>query len=139
MSSGTGAAPAPILFYGHTGGSKYACFSNFYPAPFSLDGHTWPTTEHYFQAAKFPAHAQFDCIRLADSPAKAKTLGRSRAAPLRPDWEEIKVPLMRKALLAKFSQHAALQAVLLGTGDAHIAEAGARALPGNGAAPGVSR
>ena len=30
-------------------------FSNFYGSPIDIDGVVWPTTEHYFQAMKFPA------------------------------------------------------------------------------------
>ena len=32
---------------------EYGCFSNFSPHRIKLDGKTWPTSEHYFQARKF--------------------------------------------------------------------------------------
>ena len=41
----------PIGFYG--AGNKYGQFSNFYRAEITIDGKTFPTTEHYFQAVKF--------------------------------------------------------------------------------------
>ncbi|KAF9194169.1 hypothetical protein BGZ50_006648 [Haplosporangium sp. Z 11] len=80
-----------IMFYRQE--SPYGEFSNFYYAPIVLDGHTWPTTEHYFQAQKF-AHAT-DCdymelIRLTSTPGSAAKMGRRRSWPLRSDWEHTK-------------------------------------------------
>ena len=40
-----------ILFYGTKGDLGF--LSNFYPAPFVLDGNHYPTNEHYFQSKKF--------------------------------------------------------------------------------------
>ena len=47
---------------------------------FELDGKHWPTVEHYFQAAKYLGTDEdwAEQIRLAATPAKAKTMGRSR-------------------------------------------------------------
>ena len=52
----------------------------------------------------------------------AARLGRSRAVPIRPDWEEVKDDAMRRAVLAKFEQNVAIHAILLATGDADIVE-----------------
>jgi ribA/ribD-fused uncharacterized protein len=113
--------PAQIIqFYGTS--DEYGCFSNFAHTPIRLRGRTWPTVEHYFQAQKFPDTAQEEVIRLARSPTNAKRLGRSRKFRLRRDWEQVKDAIMREAVLAKFTQHPDLAAVLLGTGDAVIAE-----------------
>ncbi len=49
-------------------------------------------------------------------------MGRDRGRPLRPDWEAVKDDVMYRAVLAKFSQHAHLKAVLLGTNDATLVE-----------------
>jgi ribA/ribD-fused uncharacterized protein len=49
-------------------------------------------------------------------------MGRSRQRPLRADWERVKDEVMLAGLRAKFAQHAALRATLLGTGDAEIVE-----------------
>jgi ribA/ribD-fused uncharacterized protein len=105
-----------IKFYGRT--DEYGCFSNFAHSPFRLNGQTWPSVEHYFQAAKFPDTEHAEAIRLAKSPGKAKAMGRSRKYRLRRDWESVKDGIMREAVLAKFTQHADLRALLLGTGDA---------------------
>jgi len=92
-------------------------FSNFSAHPFSLDGHRWPTSEHYFQAQKFAGTPQFDAIRKSNSPAIAARLGRSRQFTLRRDWESVKDDIMRRAVRAKFEAHPDLCNLLLGTGD----------------------
>jgi hypothetical protein len=101
---------------------EYGCLSNFSPHVIRLGGKAWPTTEHYFQAQKFPDADHVEKIRLARTPAVAKQLGRSRTVPLRPDWEAVKEQVMLDALRAKFAQHDDLRAILLGTGDALLVE-----------------
>jgi len=110
----------PIYFY--SASEEYAGFSNFSDHPFKLDGATWPTVEHFFQAQKFPGSPHADAIRRARSPTQAKSLGRSRKFPLRPDWESVKDDVMRRAVLKKFQTHADLRAQLLATGDAELVE-----------------
>jgi ribA/ribD-fused uncharacterized protein len=101
---------------------EFGGFSNFSAHPFSLDGHRWPTSEHYFQAQKFAGTAQFDAIRKANSPAIAARLGRSREFKLRRDWESVKDDIMRRAVRAKFEAHPELRDLLLGTGEEKIVE-----------------
>ncbi len=100
----------------------YGCFSNFSAHPVRLKGRTWPTSEHYFQAQKFAGTAYEEEIRQANSPMIAARMGRSRKHPLRRNWESVKDAVMREAVLAKFTQHADIRAVLFGTGDAEIVE-----------------
>lgn len=100
----------------------YGCFSNFAPYPVEIDGQVWPTTEHYFQAQKFSDASHQERIRLARTPAKAKGLGRSRKLPIRPDWDDVRVEVMRRAIRAKFTQHPNLGEQLLATGDALLVE-----------------
>jgi ribA/ribD-fused uncharacterized protein len=87
-----------------------------------LNGRTWPTTEHYFQAQKFTGTEHEQTIRKAKSPMTAAHLGRSRKFPLRRDWESVKEDIMRQALRAKFTQHPELRELLLATGDAKLVE-----------------
>ena len=103
-------------------GEEYGCFSNFSPHPIRLKGKTWPTSEHYFQARKFAGTLDEEEVRLAKSPMIAARMGRSRKRPLRRDWESVKDTIMHEAVLAKFTQHADLREVLLGTGDAALVE-----------------
>ena len=110
----------PIYFYSTI--DAYGCFSNFSLHGFELGGRYWPTAEHYFQAQKFAGLEYEEEIRQARSPGAAKRMGRSRKYRLRRDWEQVKDAIMREAVLAKFTQHADVRAVLLGTGDAELVE-----------------
>jgi hypothetical protein len=116
--------PEHICFYGVR--DAYGYLSNFWPAPIACDGALWPTTEHYFQAQKFTDLAHREAIRRVASPMIAARMGRSRARPLRSDWEAVKDDIMLAALRAKFTQHADLRAHLLATGDALLIEQSAR-------------
>jgi N-glycosidase YbiA len=104
----------PIKFYSKTQENAY--LSNFSPHGFVLEELYWPTVEHYFQAMKFPTRPDYqEKIRQAKSPAQAKTLGRSRAIPIRPDWDTVKDDIMRRAVQAKFDTHRALKTELIAT------------------------
>ena len=115
------ASSDPIYFY-----SKSADFfelSNFSPHGFALDGAFWPTVEHYFQAQKFPDCPDYqERIRRAHGPKQAKSLGRSRKVPIRPDWEACKESIMARALRAKFTTHRGLRELLVGTGERPLIE-----------------
>jgi ribA/ribD-fused uncharacterized protein len=112
-------ATSPVLFY--RPGDAYGELSNFSRHPIDLDGEIWPTVEHYFQAQKFPDQANRERIRGAPSPHDAAKMGRSLCG-IRPDWESVKEDVMRRALRAKFEQHARLRRILLGTEDAKLVE-----------------
>jgi len=111
----------PITFYSDRE-QPYGCFSNFSKHGFTLDGNYWPTSEHYFQAQKFAGTPHADEVRLARAPKIAAEMGRDRRRPLRPDWEQVKDDVMRRAVLAKFETHADIRGILLGTGDEEIVE-----------------
>ena len=114
------AAAGKILFY--RVGDPYGEFSNFAPYPIKIDGVTWPTTEHYFQAMKFKDRKNQGEIRRANGPMLAARMGRDRKRPLRRDWESVKDQVMYRALQAKFGQHEELRALLLSTGQARLIE-----------------
>ncbi|CAB4477172.1 DUF1768-domain-containing protein [Rhizophagus irregularis] len=110
-----------IKFYGV--GNEWGEFSNFFKAEILIDGETWPTTEHYFQAQKFPSQPEIQQkIRNFEEPGQAAKFSRKHSG-LRSDWEQIKDGVMRNALSAKFTQHQNLKEKLLSTGDAEIVEA----------------
>ena len=112
----------PIYFYG-TKEPLYGCFSNFSAHPFTLDNQNWRTSEHYYQAMKFYPHwDHIAALRNMPSPMQVAKAGRSRARPLREDWEAVKDDVMRQALRAKFTQNLEIQQVLLGTGDEELIE-----------------
>jgi N-glycosidase YbiA len=109
-----------IEFYSTAG--EYGEFSNFSRHSIHLDGKRWPTSEHYFQAQKFDDEAYREKIRMAPKPMMAAELGRDRKQKLRRDWESVKDNVMRKAVLAKFSQHKELAELLLSTDDKKLVE-----------------
>ena len=110
-----------IYFYSNRE-EPYGCFSNFSPHGVHLEGEWWPTAEHYFQAQKFREESQRAQIRRVSSPKEAANRGRDRSRPLRPDWEQVKDDVMRRAVHCKFETHAEIRAVLLSTGDEEIVE-----------------
>lgn len=111
-----------IYFYSRR--TAYHEFSNFYVRPITVDGKVWPSTEHYFNAEKFPAEPAYqEQIRRAATCAEAKRLGNSRAHQLVHEWDQVKrFDAMKKALYAKFTQHEDLKKLLLDTGDALLVE-----------------
>ncbi|KAI8050226.1 hypothetical protein BDF22DRAFT_696187 [Syncephalis plumigaleata] len=116
-------ATTPAIYFYRKHHEVYGHLSNFYPAAIYLDDNRWPTTEHYFQAAKFPDDPQYQmAIRNCTTPGKAATKGRSRAHPLRADWEQVKEEIMERAVMAKYTQHKELAEQLLATGDALLVE-----------------
>lgn len=111
----------PVFFY-HLG-EAYGEFSNFSRHPVQIEGRTWPTTEHYFQAQKFaPDEALMERVRRTSRPSDAAAMGRDRSLPMRSDWEYVKEEVMDVALYAKFTQHQDLQVLLLGTDKAILVE-----------------
>ena len=111
-----------IHFYSHNIG-KYQCFSNFSSHPVTINGKIYPTTEHYFQAQKFPDYPNYmEAIRTSHTPYMAKKLGSTRNYKLRDDWEEVKEQVMEKCLYAKFTQHENIKNILLTTGDKILVE-----------------
>lgn len=93
--------------------------SNFWYTPVMLDGITYSTNEHAFQAAKTLDIWQREAIQVAKTPAIAKLLGRQ--VTLRPDWEEIKIEVMTDLNRQKY-KNPELRALLLSTGDASLIE-----------------
>jgi ribA/ribD-fused uncharacterized protein len=93
-----------------------------------IDRRPWPTTEHYYQAQKFPARPDIqEAIRNAPSPEAAVAIARQYEPPhtslLREDWKDVNVGIMKKALQEKFRQNPNLQRVLFFTGTRELVEA----------------
>ena len=98
---------------------KYMFLSNFYNASCAFEGKVYPTVEHAFQAAKTLIPEEREEIRKAETPGKAKRMGRS--VTLRSDWEEVKTDIMRQCLRSKF-KFAPLGIDLINTGDEELVE-----------------
>lgn len=99
---------------------EYDFLSNFYEAPVTWKGVVYPTSEHAYQAAKTLDSVERNQIRLAETPAIAKKLGRK--VTIREDWEEVKFDFMFKIVWNKFILNQELATKLLATGDAELIE-----------------
>lgn len=110
----------PINFFSKS--ETHREFSNFAPFPIELDGQSWPSAEHYYQAQKFTDPALQEKIRTAKKPVIAKKLAQKYGSRVRADWAEAKDSVMERAVRAKFEQHASLRELLLSTSDEDLAE-----------------
>ena len=114
-----------MTIYFYKVNEPYGCFSNFSPHPIEIQGEIWQTVEHYYQAQKFIGSQDEACsllIKVASTPEQAAALGRDCSRQLRSNWEQVKVQVMRKAVLQKFLTHQDIQAILLSTADLIIVE-----------------
>lgn len=102
--------------------NEYRFLSNFWDAPVTYKGLTYQNAEAAFQAQKCIDEAekeQFTTLRSNE----AKRLGRH--VQLRPNWENVKLPIMEEIVRAKFTQNEDLKAMLLATGDLVLEEGNA--------------
>lgn len=99
---------------GFTQATGYAFLSNFYPSTIYVDGKSYPTVEHAYQAYKTTNNDSRELIRKSKTPAEAKKLGR--AVELRSDWNTVKLDLMRSFIRKKF-ENPFLKPLLIETND----------------------
>jgi len=130
--------------------AEYFEFSNFYKhkKPIVIDGERYKTTEHYFQAQKYAddigknleymnlikgQNTAGQAKMLANPIKKARWAWEKDLKVLREEyeddihfnpvkWDSVRDEVMRKALIAKFSQDEHCKKVLLSTGDAILCE-----------------
>ena len=107
-----------IFFWTRNGSNGY--LSNFWRASIIIDGKSYATSEHYYQAMKTNNPAEQEMVRNTTSPKEAKFAGYH--VTLREDWEEVKEAIMFEALTAKFTQHTELGLKLIETGNKPIHE-----------------
>ena len=125
-----GAAPKYLYFWGHQAGPGSAvsksCFSQWYEAPFIVEGVSYASAEHFMMAEKarvFADQAVRERVLSARSPAEAKALGRQVKGFADAVWNEVRFAIVVAANEAKFSQNPELRAFLLSTGDRVLVEA----------------
>ncbi|XP_064399764.1 uncharacterized protein LOC135346160 isoform X2 [Halichondria panicea] len=99
-------------------------FTNFYPTFMTIDGSSWPSSEHYFQAQKFVGTPYVEKIRKMSSARETFQFSRNPAVSRwrRSDWDQVKDDIMLKALRCKFGQSDRLRSLLFGTGDKKLIE-----------------
>lgn len=124
--------------------NTYSWLSNFYFSPVKYEGTWFPYSENAFQAKKSSHLSNEEIARYIGvenmvkyqlspdmknlgycyfskiKPSEAKKMGR--IIPVRPDWETIKVDVMKDIVRLKFTQSSELKARLLATGDEELIE-----------------
>jgi ribA/ribD-fused uncharacterized protein len=119
--------PPPLLFFwGHRGASGPSCLSQWFSSPFVVDGHSYPTAEHFMMAEKARVFQDEDAERrilAAATPAQAKALGRAVRKYDAQVWDRCSPAVVVRGNIAKFQQNAPLCAYLLSTGDHILVEA----------------
>lgn len=98
---------------------EHRFLSNFWHVYVTYDGEVYPTVEHAYQAAK-TLNPEFRKAICYATTGEAKRMGRQ--VPMRPDWEAIKIDVMRDLLKQKFTEEPELRELLLATGDAELIE-----------------
>ena len=93
--------------------------SNYYEAPVIFEGIRYGSSEAAFQAQKRANYEDRKAFANM-TPDESKKAGRS--GELRPDWEDVKVDLMKQIVYHKFMQNPALAVRLLETGDEELVE-----------------
>lgn len=109
---------------------EYYYLSNFSDFPILYRGQLWPTSEHLFQGLKTLIPSFRETIRLARTPSEAKKYGRYRMVNvegvqykmLRPDWDEVKIEVMKHVIDLKFNQHKDIANKLMATNEKILIE-----------------
>ncbi|MEH0982571.1 NADAR family protein [Micromonospora sp. CPCC 205556] len=119
-----------LCFWGHQprrdGTIGHGCLSQWWPAPFTVDGRRFITAEHWMmwhKAALFGDEEMAEQILAASHPHRAKTLGRQVRGFDEAVWEARRYDIVVAGSVAKFGQHDDLRAYLLGTGERVLVEA----------------
>ncbi len=97
-------------------------FSNFYADPIEMDGFSWPSVEHYYQAQKFaPGSEVWHLLRHAETAKETKLIADSHKDEIRSAWTmEFKMERMKSALNVKFRPASEMNRLLQMTGDLEL-------------------
>jgi hypothetical protein len=118
-----------VFFWGHQPGKAgitSSCFSQWYEAPFVIDGQRYATAEHFMMAEKAALFSDLTAkarVLEAPTPGAAKALGRGVSGFDEAVWVENRFAIVVQANLAKFTQNPELRAFLKQTGSRILVEA----------------
>ncbi|MFJ2091857.1 NADAR family protein [Streptomyces sp. NPDC087901] len=119
-----------LLFWGHRprpdGQIGASCLSQWWPSPFTVDGVTYASAEHWMMAGKARLFGDAEAAQravAAKSPAQAKKEGRLVRDFDETVWQRERFGLVVAGSIHKFGQDPALRKFLLGTGDRMLVEA----------------
>jgi ribA/ribD-fused uncharacterized protein len=126
----TGVRVKYLFFWGHQpsndGRITASCLSQWWPAPFTVDGVRFGSAEHYMmwrKAMLFGDGATAERIVAAGHPRQAKELGRGVRGFDEDRWAAERFEIVVAASLAKFGQHPDLAGFLLGSAGRVLVEA----------------
>ncbi|WP_328932385.1 MULTISPECIES: NADAR family protein [unclassified Streptomyces] len=125
-----GARVKYLHFWGHRpradGRVGASCLSQWWPSPFTVDGVTYATAEHWMMAGKARLFGDGDALARvlgARHPSQAKSAGRLVRGFDEEVWARERVGIVVEGSVRKFSADAELRGFLLGTGERVLVEA----------------
>lgn len=102
---------------------EFYVLSNFSAFSIFWEGMRYQTVEHAYQAEKFP---HFSWVRTvitsATSAHDAFQMAQKNKDKRRPDWDEVKLRIMKRLLWTKVTQHDYVARKLLETGERELIE-----------------
>ncbi|MGV9991927.1 NADAR family protein [Streptomyces sp. NPDC003374] len=119
-----------LHFWGHRprpdGRVGASCLSQWWPSPFTADGETYATAEHWMMAGKARLFGDAEAERrvlAAGHPAEARKAGRLVRGFDESIWARERFGIVVAGSVHKFAAHPELRAFLLATGDRVLVEA----------------
>ncbi len=119
-----------LFFWGHQpqrdGSIGAGCLSQWWRAPFNVDGRTFVTAEHWMMWSKATLFGDNDIaakILMAGHPSQAKALGRQVKQFDQTVWDQERFGIVVAGGIAKFSQNPDLKTFLLSTKKRVLVEA----------------
>ena len=105
---------------------EYGCFSNWYPAEFDYAGRHYANSEQYMMYHKVMMFGRSDLgdqIMKTKSPGKCKKIAAQKIPGFDSElWDKTCHTIVRRGVRAKFAQNEDILQILLGTGNAILAE-----------------
>ena len=116
-----------VFFWGHTAKKVIkACFSQWYVAPFEIEGKQYICAEQYMMEQKALLFGNVEIaqkIMETEDPSVHKALGREIVGFVEEIWNQHKYQFVLNANMAKFSQNEPLKEFILSTGSKILVEA----------------
>jgi len=107
-----------VFFYEH----EFYVFSNFSSFAIEWKERLWMTSEHAYHSEKFHDEALKEAIQQTRSAHDALKLSHEHRASYRPDWDLVKLRIMKEILRAKVEQHPYVKKKLLDSGTRPLIE-----------------
>lgn len=121
-----GEPPSYLMFWNPDPSVAAGRLSQWWPAPFTVDGMRYPTAEHAMMAGKARLFGDDDALARvlgSDDPAEAKAAGRAVRGYDTSTWSAHRYDVVVAANVAKFGQDPDLRRYLDSTGDTVLVEA----------------